>query len=446
MSSTIQHPLSKYWLETYGCQMNKAESRHVEISFAHMGLIPADSPEQADIVILNTCSVRKTAEERIIGRLGYFSALKRQHEFELVVMGCMAQRLRDSIKEDFPSVDGVVGTFDKQTFLDGISDTVEKQHHLGSLFLDKKEYEFPAAYTNGTDVTAFVPIMHGCNNYCTYCIVPYVRGREVSREPASILNEIAVLDRSGCKEITLLGQNVNSYYGSEDGAVITFPELLERIVESTSDELRIRFLTSHPKDFSPHLISSIKNHDQICRGIHLPVQSGSNAVLARMNRKYTREDYIKIIAALKQEIPDITVSTDLIVGFPGETENDFRQTLELVKKVEFEDAFTYKYNPREGTKAYTFDDPVSEEEKKDRLQQLIDLQRSISINSKRKKIDNTVKVLIEGVSKKSNAELLGRTEYNEMVVFPGEKKQVGAFTYVKLTSVSGNTFKGEQIV
>jgi tRNA-2-methylthio-N6-dimethylallyladenosine synthase len=426
--------------------MNKAESRYLEISFEHMGLTPADTPEQADIIILNTCSVRKTAEERIIGRLGYFTALKRKHEFELFVMGCMAERLRGSLKETFSSVDGVVGTFDKQTFLDNVRETVDKQHHLGSLFLDKNEYEFPPAYTNGRDITAFVPIMHGCNNYCTYCIVPYVRGREVSRGPASIVNEIAALDRSGCREITVLGQNVNSYSGSENGAVITFPELLERIVEATSDEIRIRFLTSHPKDFSPNLISSIKEHDQLCRGIHLPVQSGSNAVLARMNRKYTREDYIEIITALKREIPDISVSTDLIVGFPGETEKDFRQTLELVKKVEFEDAFTYKYNPREGTTAYAFEDTVPEEEKKDRLQQLIDLQRSISINSKRKKIDNTVKVLIEGVSKKSNAELLGRTEYNEMVVFPGEKKQVGAFTYVKLTSLSGNTFKGEQIV
>ncbi len=288
--------------------------------------------------------------------------------------------------------------------------------------------------------------MHGCNNYCTYCIVPYVRGREVSRDPASILEEITALDRAGCREITVLGQNVNSYYGRESGSCITFPELLERTVAQTSDDLWIRFLTSHPKDFSLDLISVIKEHDQICRGIHLPVQSGSNSVLARMKRNYTREDYLQIIAALKQQIPDISLSTDLIVGFPGETDEDFTQTLDLIKTVEFEDAFTYKYNPRQGTKAYSFEDSVPEAEKKDRLQQLIDLQRSISIKTKRKKIDNTVKVLIEGVSKKSNAELLGRTEYNEMVVFPGKKKQVGSFANVKLTSLSGNTFKGEQIV
>jgi len=456
-----------YWLETYGCQMNKAESGFLEYELQEKGWSRADSPAEAEVVVLNTCSVRKTAEDRIWGRLGFFKAEKKRHAFRLVLMGCMSERLKQEILDDAPHVDLLVGNFQKHRLVDVLehgdgvpvddrSSNRRSPHrpaaHQEAHLVDPGEYRFAERHSL-SGFQAFLPIMHGCDNFCTYCIVPYLRGSEVSRGPESIIEEIRRLQspaddpaRQVVREITLLGQNVNSYsYREGDRAIISFPELLRRVVPILQDKTWLRFLTSHPKDMSIELIELIAEQTALCRHIHLPVQHGSDRILEAMGRKYTRGHYLALVESIRKTIPEVSLTTDILIGFPGETEEDYRLTLELMKEVRFDDAFTYRYNPREGTKAFELGDDVPDAVKQERLSGVIELQRRTTRAGKRRKLGRVVEVLVEGVSKKSSAELLARTEGDEMVVFPGSPDRIGSFVSVHLKRLAGSTFRGEPI-
>ncbi|MCK5006566.1 MAG: tRNA (N6-isopentenyl adenosine(37)-C2)-methylthiotransferase MiaB [Spirochaetales bacterium] len=456
-----------YWLETYGCQMNKAESGFLEYELQERGWSQAGSPAEAEVVVLNTCSVRKTAEDRIWGRLGFFKAEKKRHAFRLVVMGCMSERLKQEILDDAPQVDLLVGNFQKHRLVDVLehgdeapvadrSSNRRSPHHRSvhqeAHLVDPGEYRFAERHSL-SGFQAFLPIMHGCDNFCTYCIVPYVRGSEVSRSPESIIEEIRRLQsptddptRQVVREITLLGQNVNSYsYREGDRTIVSFSELLRRVVPILQDKTWLRFLTSHPKDMSVELIELIAAETALCRHIHLPVQHGSDRILEAMGRKYTRGHYLALVEKIRKTIPEVSLTTDILIGFPGETEEDYRLTLELMKEVRFDDAFTYRYNPREGTKAFELGDDVPEAVKQERLSGVIELQRRISRAGKRRKLGTVVEVLVEGVSKKSSAELLARTEGDEMVVFPGSPDRIGSFVRVRLKPLEGSTLRGEPI-
>ena len=500
-----------YFFETYGCQMNIAESAAVEQLLIARGWTKANDAQFADMVIINTCSVRASAESRIIGRLGYFTGLKAVREkrphaktrkmeeaaayvkdgpipLTLVVMGCMAERLLDSLKKDWPAIDYVVGTFAKNKFGDIISaaensaidfkaktcaaipagqnlsqdqKAAEKSKgftdqnaaaalgaSIGATIDEKPVYRFASLSLEPGAFSSFVPIMNGCNNFCAYCIVPYVRGREVSRPLAEIFDEIKVLGGYGVKEITLLGQNVNSYLceDAEFGRV-DFPRLLELIcrkIEETASPIKwIRFDSSHPKDLSDRLIEVMAKEEKICKHIHLPVQHGSTKILQRMNRRYTRERYLELVQKIRAAMPDISLTTDIMIGFPGETEEDFEAAYSLMKEVQYEDAFMYYYNPREGTPAATWPDQISLETKKERLQKIIDLQLVITQAEMEKQVGKTITVLADKTTLENPNELLGKTERDERVAFAADKSLIGSFVRVRLTSLNGHTFKGE---
>lgn len=457
-----------YFFETYGCQMNKAESAALEQVLVQRGWNACETVESADLVVINTCSVRATAESRIYGRLGWFAALKAvrggakdakgtsfpvaaqchakgQRQLVLVVTGCMAQRLLDSFKKQYPVIDYVVGNFQKQHF-DQIVQAVEKGESLACVE-EEPVYSFaPSSWEHGA-FSAFIPIMHGCNNFCTYCIVPYVRGREVSRHPKEILAELDQLSSRQVKEITLLGQNVNSYeHKLEDGSVLAFPSLMQEIanhLRATKSSIKwVRFMSSHPKDLSDKLIDVISKEDVFCRHIHLPVQHGSNDVLHRMNRKYTREYYLDLVNRIRLKIPDVSLTTDILIGFPGETEDDFGQTKSLMEEIRYQAAYMYYYNPREGTPAATYPEQVPLETKKTRLQHIIDMQLEITRQETEKRVGKTVMVLAETVSRDNPDELLGRTEQDDRVVFAAPKSLCGSFVQVQLLELTGNTIRG----
>ena len=445
--------------------MNIAESASVEQLLISRGWTKASDVQLCDMAIINTCSVRATAETRIYGRLGFYSGLKKVRAGEpeaktrsmeiaaeyvkqngakpltLVVMGCMAERLLKTLQNDFPFIDYVVGTYAKHKFGDIISAVEE-----GEIFLpieEKPVYTFAeTSYEEGAFST-FVPIMHGCNNFCTYCIVPYVRGREVSRPISEIFNELDILASRNVKEITLLGQNVNSYRDS-DGT--TFPILLKKIcnyLEKTQSPIQwIRFESSNPKDFSDELIEVIANEERICKGLHIAVQHGSTKILKAMNRRYTREQYISLVEKIKSRIKDVSLTTDIMLGFPGETEDDFKEVLSLMKIVKYQSAFMYYYNPREGTPAAKMDFQIDLETKKARLQQVIDTQLSITAEVLRQRCGKMEKVLVDVVSRDNSKELLGKTSQNERVAFAAPRSRLGTFVNVTLDSVSGNTFRG----
>jgi tRNA-2-methylthio-N6-dimethylallyladenosine synthase len=412
--------------------MNTAESNALEAALQEVGMLPADKAEEADCVIINTCSVRKTAENRIWGRIGFFKHLKEQHPLTLVITGCMAERLGDDFLKEAPSVDLVVGTNDKQriaALLSGGSD--ERDAH----------YSFTESYHKQGEVKSYVPIMNGCDNYCSYCIVPYVRGREISRSPRSVYDEIDRLEQLGVKEITLLGQNVNSYRFAENGRIVHYPELLSSIASRVKSIKWIRFESPHPKDFSEDLIQVIAQEPVIAKHLHIPMQSGSTHVLELMNRKYTRERYLDLIKSLRTAVPDMTFTTDVMVGFPGETEEDFNETLAVMREVRFLESFMYYYNPREGTAAVGFNNQIDAKIKMRRLQTLIDQQRIITHEEKIKRSHATVEVLVEQISRKKGTAFLSRTEHDEMVVFtPSSKRSIGDIVTVDITGLSGNTY------
>jgi tRNA-2-methylthio-N6-dimethylallyladenosine synthase len=435
--------------------MNTAESAALTETLRERGWTAAEKAEDADLVLVNTCSVRETAEKRALGRLAHYAALKKKREgrggaFTLVVAGCMAQRLGERLREDYRAVDYVMGTGARSVFPQ-ILEAAEKGSGGRETPLDpvnvKPAFAFSSFHLEQGQFRSFVPIMHGCNNFCSYCIVPYVRGREVSRSPASILGEIRRLAESGVREICLLGQNVNTYRWEEDGEVLDFSGLLElvaRLLEKTSIRW-VRFLSANPGDFSPGVIRVMAENPVFCRHLHLCVQHGSNVVLAAMNRKYTRESYFALVREIRTAMPDISLSTDILVGFPGETEEDLRLTLDLMEEVKFLYAYMYHYNPREGTAAFALPNRIDEAVKRERLGRVISLQKKHTRELLKSRVGRRETVLIEGISRKNADELITRTERDEMAVVPGGAGLIGSFARVTLSSLAGNTFRAKDM-
>ncbi len=437
----------RLYIETYGCQMNVADSEVVASVMEMAGYSITNEIEDADAILLNTCSIRDNAEQKIVSRLTYLASLRRKrrgHRLIVGVIGCMAERVRDTLINDH-EVDLVAGP-DSYLDLPNLFASVEAGEKAINVELSATETyrEVIPSRITGNRVSGYISIMRGCNNFCSYCIVPYTRGRERSREASSILNELADLQAKGFKEVTLLGQNVNSYcYIDGDGNEINFAKLLSMVAEA-APEMRVRFTTSHPKDMSDETIAVIARYSNVCNHIHLPVQSGSNSVLKAMNRKYTREWYLDRIAAIRRAIPDCGISTDMFTGFHNESEEDFNQTLELMREVGFDSAFMFKYSERPGTLASKqMPDNVPEEVKIDRLNRMIALQNELSLASNRRDIGKTFDVLVEGVSKRSKEQFVGRNQQNKTLVFPRGNYHIGDIVKVKVLEVSSATLIGE---
>lgn len=436
------NPLSKkVRIETYGCQMNVADSEVVAAVMAMAGYDTTDSDEEAAAVLLNTCSIRDNAEQKIFSRLAYWNAMRRKSGRNIIigVIGCMAERMREELIRKH-GVDLVAGP-DSYLHLPDLVAAAEAGVPAIDIELSTTEtYRDVVPRRIGSNgVSGFISIMRGCNNFCSYCIVPYTRGRERSREPQSILRELADLRSRGFREITLLGQNVNSYRYEDIG----FPDLLAMVAEAAPD-MRVRFTTSHPKDMSDRTLQTIAAHPNIARHIHLPVQSGSDKVLKAMNRKYTREWYLDRVAAIRRILPDAGLSTDMFTGFHDETEEDFQQTLSLMREAGFDSAFMFKYSERPGTLASrTMPDNVPEEVKIDRLNRMIALQNELSLESNRHDIGREFEVLVEGVSKRNAGELFGRTSQNKVAVFPAGTARPGDFVRVRVTSATSATLLAE---
>ena len=433
----------KVYIETYGCQMNVADSEVVASIMQMAGYDTASDIEQADAVLLNTCSIRDNAEQKIVARLQALNAMRRKrHGRGLIigVIGCMAERVRDELIHKH-GVDLVAGP-DAYLDLPALFAAAEEGREAVNVELSTTETyrDVVPARIPGQTVSGYISIMRGCNNFCSYCIVPYTRGRERSRPVDSILRELEDLRSRGYKEVTLLGQNVNSYNYSADGTEhIDFPRLLATVAEAAPD-MRVRFTTSHPKDMSDATIEVIASHPNICRHIHLPVQSGSNSVLAAMNRKYTREWYLDRIAAIRRAIPDCGISSDLFTGFHNESEEDFQQTLDLMRQVGFDSSFMFKYSERPGTLASrTMPDNIPEEVKIERLNRMIALQNELSAESNRRDIGREYEVLVEGVAKRSREQMVGRTSQNKTAVFPRGNAKVGQTVRVRVLDSTSAT-------
>ena len=447
--------MKKLYIETYGCQMNVADSEVVASVMKMAGYETVDSLDEADAVFLNTCSVRDNAEQKIYHRLEALHAMRRKRPLIIGVLGCMAERVKSDLLEHH-HCDLVAGP-DAYLSLPDLIAQAEMGHKAINIELSLTETyrDVMPQRLHGTKVSGFVSIMRGCNNFCHYCIVPYTRGRERSRDVQSILAEVRDLQQHGCREVTLLGQNVNSYrFDATDGQTVLFPELL-RTVARTVPDMRIRFSTSHPKDMSDDTLRVIAEEPNVCRHIHLPVQSGSNDVLKRMNRKYTREWYLGRVEAIRRLVPDCAISTDIFVGYCGETEDDHLQSLSLMREVGYDSAFMFKYSERPGTYASThFPDDIDEEVKIRRLNELIAVQNELSLAANQAWIGREAEILIEGVSKRSREELFGRTEQNKVVIVPREftdsegrmqRLHIGQTLVVRILEASSATLKGEVV-
>ncbi|MDM8268427.1 tRNA (N6-isopentenyl adenosine(37)-C2)-methylthiotransferase MiaB [Barnesiella viscericola] len=437
----------KLFIETYGCQMNVADSEVVASIMQMAGYTLCDTIEEADAIFVNTCSIRDNAEQKVLSRLAYFQSLRKHHKHLVVgVLGCMAERVREQLIAE-NGVDLVAGP---DSYLDlpnlvGAAEHGEKAVNV-ELSTTETYREVIPSRIGLNRISGFISIMRGCNNFCSYCIVPYTRGRERSREPESILGELADLKAKGFKEVTLLGQNVNSYrYERADGTVVDFPALLA-LVAQAAGEMRVRFTTSHPKDMSDETLHVIAAWPNLCHHIHLPVQSGSNRILKLMNRKYTREWYLDRIAAIRRILPDCGITTDMFSGFHSETEADFEETLSLMREVGFDSSFLFKYSERPGTYASKhLPDDVPEEVKIARLQRMIDLQNELSLESNRRDIGHEFEVLVEGFSKRSREQLFGRTSQNKVVVFDKGNHRIGQLVRVRVTDASSATLLGEAL-
>ncbi len=437
----------KLFIETYGCQMNVADSEVVASIMQMAGYTLCGSLEEADAIFVNTCSIRDNAEQKVLSRLAYFQSL-RKHKKNLVigVLGCMAERVRERLIAE-NGVDLVAGP-DSYLDLPNLVGAAERGEKAVNVELSTTETyrEVIPSRIGVNRISGFISIMRGCNNFCSYCIVPYTRGRERSREPESILNELADLKAKGFKEVTLLGQNVNSYrYEREDGTLVDFPALLAMVAQA-AEGIRVRFTTSHPKDMSDETLKVIAAYPNLCRHIHLPVQSGSNRILKLMNRKYTREWYLDRIAAIRRILPGCGITTDMFSGFHSETEADFEETLSLMREVGFDSSFLFKYSERPGTYASKhLPDDVPEEVKIARLQRMIDLQNELSLESNRRDIGREFEVLVEGFSKRSREQLFGRTSQNKVVVFDKGNHHIGELVNVKVTDASSATLLGDAL-
>lgn len=431
----------KYHIITFGCQMNEHDSETISGMLQENGCGEVPSAKESDITIINTCSIRENADKRFFGTLGQLKKIKEKNPAYIAcVCGCMMQQqhIIDTVKSKYPWVDIIFGTHNIHRFPALLEKVYREKQKVLEVFPDSAEIVEGLPAKRLYQHKSFVNIMYGCNNFCTYCIVPYTRGREKSRSPEDILAEVRRLASDGVKEVTLLGQNVNSYRGlTESGKTCDFADLIYRLDE-VEGLLRIRFMTSHPKDLSDRLIQAYADCDKLCNYIHLPVQSGSSAVLKRMNRKYTRGQYLELVEKLRAAVPDITISTDIIVGFPGETEADFEETLSLAEAVQYDSAFTFLYSVRTGTPAAEYADQIPEAVKHERFNRLVDLINACSARKNAAYVGRTEKVLAEGVSKKNDRMLTGRTEGFKLVDFAGEKSCIGQIVDVEITQ--GRTF------
>ncbi|MBS1400959.1 MAG: tRNA (N6-isopentenyl adenosine(37)-C2)-methylthiotransferase MiaB [Clostridia bacterium] len=433
----------KYHIVTYGCQMNVHESEKIAGILYKMGYRETKETEEADIIVFNTCCIRENAENHAFGNIGALKKLKkRKPELIIAVGGCMTQEKgkTEILKKKFPFIDVMFGTLN----LEELETLIERKLKEKKRVIEIREKEgeivegdepLRTSYPN-----AWVNIMYGCNNFCSYCIVPYVRGRERSRKPENILAEVKKLVAEGYKEITLLGQNVDSY-GSDGSTKTTFAGLLDAVA-SIEGKFRLRFMTSHPKDFGEDVVEVMEKHRKICRLVHLPVQSGSDAVLKAMNRRYTSGKYLSEIELLKMRLPEAEVTTDIIVGFPGETEADYLATEELVKKADFASAFTFVFSPRSGTKAASMEGQISEDVQKDRIMRLVELVNSLTRKKSEKYVGRTVEILCEDYDEKKGL-YLGRDEFGRMGYFGSERNVVGEFVEVKITRANGISLYGE---
>ena len=432
-----------FHITTFGCQMNEHDSEIIDGLLTERGFSSVKERKDASIVIINTCSVRDNSDKRFFGTLGQLKKRKESDpSFIVCVCGCMMQQQRvvDIIKSKYPWVDVIFGTNSIHHIPELIEKVSMEKEKLVDIIENTEEIVEGLPAKRLFNHKALVNIMFGCNNFCTYCIVPYTRGREKSRRPEAILAEVRELVEDGVKEIMLLGQNVNSY----DGDGTSFAKLLKMINEIDGLE-RIRFMTSNPKDLSDELIEAFTICDKLCHNLHLPIQSGSNRVLKRMNRKYTREDYLKLIEKLRIRVPDITLSTDIIVGFPGETDEDFEETLSLVKEVEYDSAFTFIYSIRKGTPAEKFDNQVEESEKHRRFDLLVSTVNEISEKKNKVYQDRIEKILVDGVSKNNKLMLTGRTDGFKLVNFAGKKNMIGSLVDVRITDAKTFSLLGEVI-
>lgn len=445
MNSIIDFKNKKYCVVTYGCQMNLHESEKISGILSGMGMSAVNEPENADVVVFNTCCIRDTAERRALGNIGKMKELKKKNKNLLIVVtGCMTQQngFAENMKERYQYVDVILGTHNISDLENQIRIRLEKKKRVAAV-LDTDGYidDETTPVTRTSFPNAWVNINYGCNNFCTYCIVPYVRGRERSRDMKSIISECEKLINDGYKEITLLGQNVNSYGNDVPDENVKFANLL-REVAKIDGKFRIRFMTSHPKDLTEDVVKAIRDNDKICNNIHLPIQAGSNSVLKNMNRRYTREHYLGLIDMIRRYLPDCGITTDIMVGFPYETEEDFLDTMDIVEKVRFSTAFTFIYSVRKGTKAAEMPQ-IPYEIKQNRIKRLIARQNEITEEISKDYVGNVYEILVEGMQEKKNGYVVGRTESGRLVSAKGDESMIGEFKNVKITAVKNAQLLGE---
>lgn len=445
MNSIIDFKNKKYCVVTYGCQMNLHESEKISGILSGMGMSAVNEPENADVVVFNTCCIRDTAERRALGNIGKMKELKKKNKNLLIVVtGCMTQQngFAENMKERYQYVDVILGTHNISDLENQIRIRLEKKKRVAAV-LDTYGYidDETTPVTRTSFPNAWVNINYGCNNFCTYCIVPYVRGRERSRDMKSIISECEKLINDGYKEITLLGQNVNSYGNDVPDENVNFANLL-REVAKIDGKFRIRFMTSHPKDLTEDVVKAIRDNDKICNNIHLPIQAGSNSVLKNMNRRYTREHYLGLIDMIRRYLPDCGITTDIMVGFPYETEEDFLDTMDIVEKVRFSTAFTFIYSVRKGTKAAEMPQ-IPYEIKQNRIKRLIARQNEITEEISKDYVGNVYEILVEGMQEKKNGYVVGRTESGRLVSAKGDESMIGEFKNVKITAVKNAQLLGE---
>lgn len=436
--------VKKYYIITYGCQMNIHESEKLAGILTSMGYVQSQSEKDADIIVFNTCCIRENAEDRADGNIGALKKLKKdKKDLVIAIGGCMTQQsgYAQKLHKKFPFIDVIFGTHNLEDFKNLLLKKFSQKKALIEVLPSELPIKEGVPKTRTSYPNAWVNITYGCNNFCTYCIVPYVRGRERSRKPNDIVEECKSLLNEGYKEITLLGQNVNSYGNDLEG--VDFADLITEI-SKIDKKFRLRFMTNHPKDLSEKLVIALSKSDKVCRSIHLPIQAGSNRILKLMNRKYDRESYFNKVEMLKKYMPDIAITTDIMVGFPTETEQDFLDTIDVVKRVEFAGAFTFIYSKRNGTPAASMDGQVDESVSKERIMKLIDLQNSINRQQSSNYMDKIVEILCEGYDDKKGM-FLGRDEYGRMVYFKGNDNDLGQFLNIKITQTGGISLIGQKI-
>ena len=426
----------KYYLETYGCQMNEADSEIVASIIERYGHQRTDNPKKADMILVNSCSVRENAEDRAIARLAQYKGYKKNDDVKLGLLGCVPARGKEKLQQKYPFIDILLGPDSYRKF----DEILDNQHlPFGHTQLSKQELYDDIEPHRDNDLNAWISIMRGCNQFCSYCIVPFTRGRERSRPMKSILKRARNIAQKGIPQITLLGQNVNAYHC--EGKV--FSDVLEGVAQVDGIR-RIRFMSPHPSDFTTEMLKVMSKYDNICNHIHLPLQSGSTKILEAMNRTYTKEEYLELVDEIKSIIPEIALTTDVIVGFPGESNQDFADTIDVMKKVEFDNAFMFQYSPRPGTyAARNLEDNIPYKLKNERLQKVIELQHSHTRKNNRILVGQTLEVLVEGPSKKNPDELVGRTESDKLVIMKSGQGKVGQFSDVKITETAGVSLFGK---